>query len=1178
MSRRAAALRAAAEEADPKLPDRERSAAELARFEEKIQKAAWKALRAWLRIASDAVLKGHVVTAAGDGIVPDPSSVAAHSEEWGKLVDQHIVGSVDDVLGERFGALLNEDQVVSARPWQEQYLGSVRNRMSDVPNQTFDVVRSAVQEGIDVGDGIPEIRDRISGVLSAGIGGDENAWLKRSQTIARTEVTGAYNGGHLAAIQARDELLGTRTEKVWLATIDSRTRDDHFQADGQRVPLDQPFDVGGEELEFPGDPDGPPEQTVNCRCTMLEVDAEDETPNTEDRQLADRDDLESELEEREERGIRRAFDDPNAKARQAAARATSNAARAAASAAAEKAAATAARRLEAKLAKQQDDAGVPMKLTFDYLGELGEDELDDLAVHLVSRLDDANPIEGQRWDDYEKFMDYRQREEQVVDAALLDRYASDESVTRAVAAFQKAEGIPGLTHPSVGGRGRATSGGVTRQEVQLEYAVHLEEQHVAAEAATRGHLFAPKYRNQGLDPRSVLFSGDPKQAARYASEELLEFWESNRRVSWSEFYYERTGSPGSARAAANQGALNARMDRDRSVLRADAGQADEPSSEQVAAYVAGRTAFLDGDDVLTVPYSQEQPDLLRLWIRGFVLARRDDLVDRLLAEADEPDDPAGVTAAATEGLPHMTRRTWRSAPVLAPFAKPTGDGRIFRVGSLTSRDLPLPLLYQESTSMGHDGSTTVGRILEVSFTDAGIVASGDYLDDPALAESVAKAIALVEAGLGGVSVDLDSVVGSLVDENGDEVSMEWLYEEWEKGENPIVYEQVDEGRLIGVTQVATPAFAEAAIELDPVEAPVGEESSLALQDSAGSDVEVGAIVTCTVPGDQIGGAREETDVEIRGDVTAVDEDASTVTINVQSASDGDPVEEGTSIVSPAASVTVVEPAPEEEDQDDAAAQVASLTAGAGTVFRPPAWAYENPALKAPTAITVTDEGRVYGHVAVWGTCHVGYPGQCVEPPKSGSDYSFFHVGAVRLDDGTRIAVGNLTLGGGHADPKLAWRQAAAHYDRTGFGIATVRAYEDEFGIAVAGWLNPGATEAQIAELERSPLSGDWREVGGELEMIGALAVNSGGFPIPRYATGADGDRLSLVAAPGVRPDSKKRPRSGTSLASLRKQLRKEVLADVRAELGRRQRLDRIVASVGLDARSRLSDVLAGLDD
>jgi hypothetical protein len=326
-----------------------------------------------------------------------------------------------------------------------------------------------------------------------------------------------------------------------------------------------------------------------------------------------------------------------------------------------------------------------------------------------------------------------------------------------------------------------------------------------------------------------------------------------------------------------------------------------------------------------------------------------------------------------------------------------------------------------------------------------------------------------------------------------------------------------------------------------------------------------------VPGDQLGGGREETPVGVTGEVTAIDEEAAAVTVLVTSVDDGQDVEADTSVVLAADAVTIVEP-----DVEDAAAQVASLTASAGAIFRPPASAYEDPKLTAPTALTVTDEGRVYGHVAVWGTCHVGYPGQCVEPPPSPSQYAFFHTGSVRLDDGTRIAVGNLTLGGGHADPKHAWRQAARHYDETGYGIATVRAYEDEHGIAVAGWLNPGATEAQIAELERSPLSGDWREIGGELDMIGALAVNSGGFPIPRYTTGPNGDRTALVAAPGVRPAGRKRTTAG--LGELRARLRKEVLADVRADLARRARLDAVVASVGLDNRSRLADVLDGLDD
>jgi hypothetical protein len=30
--------------------------------------------------------------------------------------------------------------------------------------------------------------------------------------------------------------------------------------------MDQPFIVGGEALQFPGDPAGSPEMVINCRC------------------------------------------------------------------------------------------------------------------------------------------------------------------------------------------------------------------------------------------------------------------------------------------------------------------------------------------------------------------------------------------------------------------------------------------------------------------------------------------------------------------------------------------------------------------------------------------------------------------------------------------------------------------------------------------------------------------------------------------------------------------------------------------------------------------------------------------------------------------------------------------------------------------------------------------------
>ena len=55
--------------------------------------------------------------------------------------------------------------------------------------------------------------------------------------------------------------------KIWVATLDGNTRDAHAGADGQEVPIDMPFNVGGEALMFPGDPNGSAENVINCRCS-----------------------------------------------------------------------------------------------------------------------------------------------------------------------------------------------------------------------------------------------------------------------------------------------------------------------------------------------------------------------------------------------------------------------------------------------------------------------------------------------------------------------------------------------------------------------------------------------------------------------------------------------------------------------------------------------------------------------------------------------------------------------------------------------------------------------------------------------------------------------------------------------------------------------------------------------
>lgn len=168
--------------------------------------------------------------------------------------------------------------------------------------------------------------------------------------------------------------------------------------------------------------------------------------------------------------------------------------------------------------------------------------------------------------------------------------------------------------------------------------------------------------------------------------------------------------------------------------------------------------------------------------------------------------------------------------------------------------------------------------------------------------------------------------------------------------------------------------------------------------------------------------------------------------------------------------------------------------------------FENPNLDGPTALTVTADGRVFGHLAKWGTCHIGHSGQCVTPPSTSQGYKYFHQGVVATEDGD-LPVGKITLGTGHAalgEPAMA---AAAHYDHTGAVVATVRAGEDQHGIWLAGRVVPGTAPERVDELRRSGVSGDWRGVDGALELVAALAVNVPGFPVPRTE--------QLVAAGGV---------------------------------------------------------------
>lgn len=118
-------------------------------------------------------------------------------------------------------------------------------------------ITSAITQGILQGESIRDIAKRMQRVSG----------MNRNQAItnARTITTSAENAGRINSYK-RAESMGIKMKKVWLATLDGRTRDSHRNLDGEKVSVDESFSNG---CGYPGDPQGPAREVYNCRCTLI---------------------------------------------------------------------------------------------------------------------------------------------------------------------------------------------------------------------------------------------------------------------------------------------------------------------------------------------------------------------------------------------------------------------------------------------------------------------------------------------------------------------------------------------------------------------------------------------------------------------------------------------------------------------------------------------------------------------------------------------------------------------------------------------------------------------------------------------------------------------------------------------------------------------------------------------
>jgi hypothetical protein len=452
------------------------------------------------------------------------------------------------------------------------------------------------------------------------------------------------------------------------------------------------------------------------------------------------------------------------------------------------------------------------------------------------------------------------------------------------------------------------------------------------------------------------------------------------------------------------------------------------------------------------------------------------------AAAPAPDAPP-VEGAPAPALPPISALPETvgpafTIPVAALENVPTGDGRIIQPDALTWRTPPLPLMglktspHDPSGMSSNDPAVLIGRIEEVARDGQTIVMSGHLLNTP---EGMDFANILEQMGRMGLSIDVGSAeVTVTADPAGP----------GEPGAPDVfdvpLMEQLTAGEIMGATVCPFAAFAGAYIVLgDDPTAGAGAKLEMAPADAkmairyVGSETcepcEAASLVASGGPPSQAGGPLAPPKAWF-------------------DAPNFGHTEDGTRI---------------DPREDPRLRETIDSKRG-------------KPSGKFACPITVTEDGRVFGHVAQWGVCHQSAQfisqGQCVMAPRSKTDYALFHRGHVLTAEGELISVGALTADAGHAPEQgITAAQAVAHYDNSALTAAVVRAGEDEFGIWVAGSVHPAASPEQVFTLRSNPPSGDWRPYGAGTELRAVLHVNVPGFPMVQ-AKQVNGRMESLVAA------------------------------------------------------------------
>jgi len=189
-----------------------------------------------------------------------------HRERLTKLLTKLWTESADQMIEQTFGvkqkAMLGSfEPTIGINNIIRDFVRLVgASKIAQISATTIKQVKQVISQGVDLG-----LSERETGQLLR----TQAPMLaaSRAQTIARTETHASANYAvHEAFIST-----GIEARREWVAAEDERTREDHINANGQIVGLNEAFVVGDSELMYPSDPSGSPEQVINCRCAVVFV-------------------------------------------------------------------------------------------------------------------------------------------------------------------------------------------------------------------------------------------------------------------------------------------------------------------------------------------------------------------------------------------------------------------------------------------------------------------------------------------------------------------------------------------------------------------------------------------------------------------------------------------------------------------------------------------------------------------------------------------------------------------------------------------------------------------------------------------------------------------------------------------------------------------------------------------